>query len=162
MNDKNKEKFADFLATECRALLIEHLDAVIEAAFETQDDEKPAKAKVSVSFAWEADHSAPRVTSKLNYTVSHKDETERKFNPDQMEFSIEENADTEEWRDAGDRLPDDETLVEVEDEKGDTWKGCFGHNVDLDTTAFQCEDGEFILVENIVRWRHVEKEAVEA
>jgi len=86
MNDENKEKFADFLATECRALLIEHLDAVIEAAFETQDDDKPAKAKVSLSFAWEADEPYPRVTSKLGYTVSHKDETERRFDPNQTDF----------------------------------------------------------------------------
>jgi hypothetical protein len=91
MNDTQKIKFAEFLANEAMGLLVEHLDSAEEAAAESIDpaDEKPAKAKVGISFVWEAGSANPKVVTKLSFTTSHKDETERTFDPDQMSFESE-------------------------------------------------------------------------
>lgn len=94
MNETKSQKFADFLAEEAKSLLIEHIESAEAAAVDGIDpaDDKPVKAKVSISFAWDAGAQAPNVVTKLTYTTSHKDETERTFDPDQMTFSAELEA----------------------------------------------------------------------
>ena len=94
MNETKKQKFADFLADEAKSLLIEHIEAAEAAAVDGIDTagDKPVKAKVSLSFSWEAGSDAPNVITRLTYTTSHKDETERKFDPDQVNFDAELEA----------------------------------------------------------------------
>lgn len=169
---KDRTELARYLGERAKDLLVQHIESAEEAALDADE----AKAKVSLKIEWDANATQPKTKVTFNFTTSHKDEIESRFDPDQGKlFGDIKGADkvsmktgdgpkvtlVNNWVSAGDRLPDDETLVEVEDEKGETWTGCFGHDIDLDATAFQCEDGEIILVENIVRWRHAEEEAVE-
>jgi hypothetical protein len=87
-------EFADFLSREARSLLVEHIDAIEQAAAECTDpaDDKPVKAKVSIAFQWEAGSATPKVVTRLSYSVAHKDETERTYDPDQIYMQMEEGV----------------------------------------------------------------------
>lgn len=172
INKERVERLAEHVAKQVYNLALDYLPRIENAGSESEKGE----AKVTFTASWPAYHHSPSVVTKLSFSTSTKDETESRIDLEQQGFDFEDEDEPEKpeplaiegevleadgWVDAGERLADDETLVEIEDEKGEAWKGCFGYDIDLDATAFQCEDGEIILVENIVRWRHVE-EAVEA
>jgi len=111
MEPMKKVQFAEFLAAEGEALLLEHLDKVEKAALEgiDENDDKPVKAKVTLAFTWEIGASAPSVDTKISYTTSHKDETSRKFDPDQMVLQKSSAASKD---NSGDLL-DEDTVYEL-------------------------------------------------
>lgn len=170
VNKERVKKLAEHIAKQVYNLAVDYMPRIENAGSESEKGE----AKVTFAASWPAYHHSPSVVTKLSFSTSTKDETESRIDLEQqsMDFGGDEPEpvkpeplaiegevlDAEGWVDAGDRLPDDEVLVEIEDEKGATWKGCFGYDIDLAATAFECEDGEIILVENIVRWRHAEEE----
>ena len=93
MTETQKHQFARFLSDECAALLTEHLQAAEQAAAESDPDgDKPVKAKIGVRFEWHAGSATPNVKTTLAYTTSHKDETERVFDPDQVKIDFEGGA----------------------------------------------------------------------
>jgi hypothetical protein len=90
MTPETKAQFADFLCEEARHLLLDHLAKVEQAAAESdQDGDKPVKAKVGLTFTWEAGSISPKVFTKIGYTVSHKDEVENTFDPMQIKLGLE-------------------------------------------------------------------------
>jgi len=153
MNDKKREKFADFLAKECRALLVDHLESIIKAALDTQD-ENP-KAKVSLSFAWPADKQIPKVTSRLSYNISHKDEIQGWFDSDQTMMDLDDEVEQfNRWISAEERMPEMGVDIVIRDTSGETHMGKIVADKAYGVPAFELSDGSGVIAQDLIQeWR---------
>jgi hypothetical protein len=117
MNDEQikdrVERIAEEVADQVRGLLIDYGARVEKAGAESD-----GKAKVSFTADWPAYSKAPKIHTKISYSVSHKDETERVIEFDQLEIDFappERVVKTVQPEPLG--LPDGET---IDAEDGDT------------------------------------------
>jgi hypothetical protein len=88
---------ADAIGEMCAELITAEVIRDIEndaAESATGDEEKPIKAKVSLSFTWEAGRAVAEIDAKRSYTVTKAETADRVVDPAQgkMEFEAMEGG----------------------------------------------------------------------
>lgn len=162
-------RIAEEVADQVRLLLIGYGARVEKAGAESD-----GKAKVSFTADWPAYSKAAKIHTKISYSVSHKDETERVIEFDQIEMDFTppetmglpdgETIEVKELPDGWESmltLPDDETLVEVYTRQGEIHRGSFGPDeVDENETVFRCDTDDTVCTIDLLGWRHINEEKV--
>ena len=84
--DERKKRLAEEIACQVSDLANDYLPKIEEAGL--QSDKQEAKVAFAVSF--EAGSDSPNVKTKISFSSTTKDETERQVNFDQMEINFSE------------------------------------------------------------------------
>ena len=91
-NDKRRDAMAAAIAEMCAELITANVIREIEsdaAECDNGESDKPIKAKVSVSFNWEAGKQVPEIDAKRSYTVTKADTADRVVDPAQVTIEFE-------------------------------------------------------------------------
>lgn len=160
------EMLAEHIARQVFNLALDYLPKIEKAGSESDKGE----AKVTFSSSWPALHHSPQVVTKMSFSSSTKDETESRVHLDgQEEMNFEssepqkpeplqiegEVLDADGWVSTCDRLPDDETQVEIESVEGEKQIGCFKMDHDYGETMFFCDAGGVFFLGDVLKWRPV-------